>query len=84
MFKYRDNIPMLSNEIFFTDGGLETTIIFKKEIDLPYFAAFILLKNDEGRKILKEYFESYLDIAKKYQVNFTLESTTCRASTNWG
>ena len=33
-----------------TDGGLETTLIFHEELQLPSFAAFDLLKNEQERK----------------------------------
>jgi len=34
--------------VFLTDSGLETTLIFHDGLELPYFAAFDLLKSDEG------------------------------------
>ena len=46
--KYRARLPQLSDRIFLTDGGMETTLIFHEGIDLPYFASFDLLKNAEG------------------------------------
>ena len=52
MTKYRNQLPQLSSEIFMTDGGLETDLIFNKGIDLPEFAAFDLLKSNEGKQIL--------------------------------
>jgi homocysteine S-methyltransferase len=52
MAKYRDNLPQLNNGIFLTDGGLETTLIFHNGLELPDFAAFGLLKSDEGRRVL--------------------------------
>ena len=69
---------------FLTDGGLETTMIFQEGIDLNHFAAFELLTNDGGRKALKRYFRSYLQIAEQYQMNFVLEAPTWRANTDWG
>lgn len=32
---YRDALPQMNGKIFFTDGGLETTLIFHDGIDLP-------------------------------------------------
>jgi hypothetical protein len=43
---YRNKLPQLSGDLFLTDGGLETTLIFHEGIDLPAFAAFVLLENE--------------------------------------
>ena len=51
MARYRDELPQLSGDLFLTDGGLETTLVFHEGIDLPEFAAFVLLENDEGRDV---------------------------------
>lgn len=83
MSKYRDALPQLNGEIFLTDGGIETTLIFHRGFELPYFAAFDLLKNGEGRESLREYFKPYVRIAKDHGVGFVLESATWRASPDW-
>ena len=64
MAKYRDDLPQLSDELFLTDGGLETTLIFHHGLDLPYFAAFDLLRDSEGWDVLRKYFEGYAAIAE--------------------
>ena len=46
--KYRANLPQLSDKIFLTDAGMETTLIFHEGVDLPLFASFDLLKTNEG------------------------------------
>ena len=48
MSKYRHQLPQLRDTLFLTDGGLETTLIFDDGIELPYFAAFDLLKNGQA------------------------------------
>ena len=45
MSKYRTALPQMNGDIFLTDGGIETTLIFHQGFELPYFAAFDLLKN---------------------------------------
>ena len=35
MAKYRDQLPQLSGEVFLTDGGIETTLIFNEGLELP-------------------------------------------------
>ena len=59
-----------------TDWGLETDLYFNKGIDLPEFAAFDLLKSSNGKKILKNYYQDYLVIAKKKCQGFVLEAPT--------
>ena len=45
---HRNHLPQLDGDLFITDGGIETTLIFHNGLDLPLFAAFDLLKDDEG------------------------------------
>ena len=84
MAKYRDNLPQLSGDLFITDGGLETTLLFHQGIDLPEFAAFTVLDGDDGRERLSDYFRSYAKIARDNGVGFILEGCTWRASSSWG
>jgi len=84
MTKYRNSLPQLENMPFLTDGGLETTLIFHEGLDLPYFAAFDLLKNKEGEARLRKYFIAYAELAKRFRVGLILESPTWRASREWG
>lgn len=84
MAKYRDNLPQLNGKTFLTDGGLETILIFHEAIDLPYFAAFDLLKTDQGRTQLGKYFRTYAGMARDNKAGIVLESPTWRASSDWG
>jgi homocysteine S-methyltransferase len=69
---------------FIGDGGLETTMIFERGIELPEFAAFQLLDDERGGAALRDYYEGYLDLAAAHGVGFTLDTPTWRASRNWG
>ncbi|MGB3293104.1 MAG: homocysteine S-methyltransferase family protein [Phormidesmis sp.] len=88
----RENLPQLNNSLnsqpnrrfFITDGGLETVLVFHEGIQLPYFAAFVLLKDAIGRETLHRYYEKYVAIAHKNNVGLILESPTWRASADWG
>lgn len=84
MSKYRDNLPQLSNDLYLTDGGLETTMIFHNGFELPNFAAFVLLDDEKGMEALREYYRSYIEVAKENGTGFILESPTWRASQGWG
>lgn len=81
---YRDRLPQLADGLFITDGGMETTLIFRDGIDLPSFAAFDLLKNESGIEAIRRYFEPYLAVAREYGVGLILDSPTWRASRDWG
>ena len=84
MTKSRGDLPQLSGDLFLTEGGIETTLIFHVGIDLPEFAAFDLLKDEAGIVALSRYFRTYAALAKKYWVGFIFESPTWRASTDTG
>jgi len=84
MSKYRDHLPQLNGGKFITDGGLETTLIFHKGKELPFFAAFDLLNEEEGCSLLKAYYSDYCIIAQQQKLGFVLESPTWRASSSWG
>lgn len=84
MERYRQALPQLAGDIFLTDGGIETTLIFHDCLDLPEFAAFDLLRQEEGREALWRYFESYASLAVQHSVGFILESATWRANPDWG
>jgi S-methylmethionine-dependent homocysteine/selenocysteine methylase len=82
--KYRHRLPQLGGELFLTDGGIETTLIFHDRLDLPCFAAFDLLKDEAGMAALSRYFARYAATARDRGVGFVLESPTWRANPDWG
>jgi homocysteine S-methyltransferase len=84
MSKYRHDLPQSGNKLFLTDGGIETTLIYLKGLDLPHFAAFDLLKDARTAAILREYYVPYAKIARQNGVGLVLESATWRASRDWG
>ena len=84
MSKYRTHLPQLRDELFMTDGGMETTLMFHDGVDLPYFAAFDLLKDPDGFARLRTYFDRYAAIARAHSLGIVLESPTWRASADWG
>jgi S-methylmethionine-dependent homocysteine/selenocysteine methylase len=77
-------LPQLSGRPTVTDGGLETDLIYHHGVDLPDFAAFPLVDNDQGRQVLLRYYREYIDIAKRAGVGVQLETPTWRASGDWG
>lgn len=83
MSKYRHCLPQLQDHLFMTDGGLETTLIFHDKVDLPYFAAFDLLKDEKGTAVLRRYYASYAELARTHRVGLVLEAPTWRANPDW-
>jgi len=84
MAQYRHALPQHRGGIFLTDGGMETTLIFHQGIELPHFAAFVLLDSAEGRAKLKQYYAAYLSVACDHGTGFVLDSPTWRANPDWG
>ncbi|MGH6625208.1 MAG: homocysteine S-methyltransferase family protein [Burkholderiaceae bacterium] len=84
MPQYRSRLPQTSGDIFITDGGLETTLIFQSGIVLPEFAAFVLLQDEAGRQTLRRYFHDFGRLAQRYRVGLILDSPTWRANRDWG
>ena len=70
--------------LYLGDGGLETTMIFERGLDLPCFASFTLLERPEGVEALGDYYRGYLEIAKRNGTGFTLDTPTWRANSDWG
>lgn len=84
MAKYRRALPQLSGGLFLTDGGIETTLVFLEGLELPSFAAFVLLEDEKGEGALRRYYARHAEIAKVNGTGFILESPTWRSSADWG
>lgn len=67
-----------------TDSGLETWLLFHRNVDLPHFASFPLLDDDRGRELLTEYFQAHVDVARDAGAAIVLETPTWRANPDWG
>ena len=77
-------LPHQRDRRFLTDGGIETDLIHRRDVDLPHFAAFPLLDTDSGRALLRSYYDDYLAIARASAWALLLESPTWRANPDWG
>ncbi len=78
-------LPQLDGGWFLTDGGIETVLIYQDGVELPEFAAFVLLETVDGRDILRRYYRRYLDLAVAAPgAGFVLETPTWRAGIDWG
>ena len=63
---------------------METVLVFHRGIDLPCFAAFPLLRTDEGRRELRTYFEPFVQVARERGIGLVLDTPTWRANADWG
>jgi homocysteine S-methyltransferase len=72
-----DDVTML------TDGGLETTLIYRDGIELPHFAACELLRSEHGLRVLLDYFDENAAIAQDAGMPFNVDSPTWRANPDW-
>lgn len=77
-------LPQLEGGIFLTDGGLETDLIFNHGVELPEFAAFVLLDDEDGIQALRDYYRRFADISSRHQTGFIFESPTWRSNPDWG
>ena len=78
-------LPQLDGGWFLTDGGIETVLIYQDGVELPEFAAFVLLETPDGRDTLRRYYRRYLDLAvAALGAGFVLETPTWRAGLDWG
>lgn len=84
MSKYRNNLPQLGNEIFLTDGGLETTLLFHEKLDLPLFTTFPLFNDERAVEVMRQYYRKHAALAAQNGFGFILESATWRSNADWG
>ena len=77
-------LPQLGDDLFLTDGGMETWLVHERGIDLPQFASFPLLDDPDGVETLRAYFAPYLELARANGIGLVLDAPTWRASSHWG
>lgn len=81
---HRNRLPQLNGELFLTDAGLETWLVFQRNCALREFAAFELLCSENGQALLRDYYVPFLQMAQRESCGFVLETPTWRASPEWG
>ncbi|MDX6234349.1 MAG: homocysteine S-methyltransferase [Nocardioidaceae bacterium] len=67
-----------------TDGGLETDLLFNHGVDLPEFASFPLVQDEQGSAMLRSYYGEYAAIAAAAEAGLLVETPTWRANPDWG
>ena len=83
MGMYRQGLPQLSGELFLTDAGIETDLIFNHGIEIREFAAHTLLPDPAGREALRNYFREFLSLANEHDAGFILDSQTWKTHMHW-
>ncbi len=79
--KFDDSRP---GELFLTEGGIETEIMYKHGFELPEFAMFPLLENPKAVTAIRDMFRSQLDVAAEFSMSMMLTGVDYRASPDWG
>jgi len=70
-------------QLFLTDAGLETDMVYNRGLELPCFSSTTLLRHDAGQAALDSYFRDFLELARKSGTGCILESASWRASPDW-
>lgn len=83
MANHRNALPQLGGDLFLTDAGVETDLIFNRGIEIREFAAHTLLLDPVGRAALRCYFEGFLGLAAQQKTGFILDSVTWKAHRHW-
>jgi S-methylmethionine-dependent homocysteine/selenocysteine methylase len=77
-------VPQPRDDLFLTDGGMETWLVHERGFELPQFAAFTLLDDPDGVDALRAYFAPYVALARANGLGLVLDAPTWRASSHWG
>lgn len=77
-------LPQQQGQMFVTDGGIETHLIFNQGQDLPEMSAYLLNMSEAGRETMRDYYRDYISIAQKSGQGFLFDTNTWRANPDWG
>ena len=83
MARYRNSLPQLAGDMFLTDAGIETDLIFNHGIEIREFAAHTLLLDPVGRRAVVDYFRGFLSLAREQNTGYILDSVTWKAHMHW-
>jgi homocysteine S-methyltransferase len=83
MANYRRELPQLTGDLFLTDAGIETDLMFNHGIEIREFAAHTLLPDQAGREALANYLRGFLSLAKQHDAGLILDSQTWKAHMHW-
>jgi S-methylmethionine-dependent homocysteine/selenocysteine methylase len=78
-----DYPPRLENKFYLTGGGTETEILYKLGYELPEFAMFTLLDNEEANECVRNMYRRYFEVAARNNTGLVIEGHDYRASPDW-
>ncbi len=78
-----DTLPQLAGELFVTDAGCETDLIFNRGVPIREFAAHTLLETDSGTAALADYYRGFLTLARDAGTGMVLDAPTWKAHPHW-
>ena len=76
--------PIRADEVFLTEGGIETEIMYRHGFELPEFAMFPLLESPKAVAAMRRVFSEQLDVAAELGFSVMLTGLDYRASPDWG
>lgn len=80
----QSKLPQLtSSNLFVTEGGIETTLIYRKNLDLPSFSTLPLLNTEDDRQTISSIYQENVNIALAHSTGVVLETRTWRGSPLW-
>ncbi len=71
-------------QVFLTEGGIETEIMYKWGHELPEFAMYPLLENPAALADLRTMYRAFLDTAARHDAAVLMGGFDYRASPDWG
>ena len=77
-------LPQQRGQMFVTDGGIETHLIFNGGHSFPHFTVFELNDSEAGRQVMRDYYAPYVEIVRRAGQGFLFDTNTWRANPDWG
>ena len=77
-------LPSTKDQLFLTEAGIETTMMYKKGWELNHFCLFELLQHDKFVVDIRSYHARIIELALKYKIGHLLDGLHYRASPDWG
>lgn len=70
-------------DLFLSEGGVETTLVYKYGRSLKEFASFTMFENKEDSELITAIHRSFADVAASHELPIILDIETWRASSVW-
>jgi S-methylmethionine-dependent homocysteine/selenocysteine methylase len=74
---------LVSPKPFLTECGMETCLVYKDKVHLPCFSSLPLVDSESGRRLISQYYNSYISIAATNGTGIVLDTRTWRGATPW-